>query len=762
MGVTLADTDWGASLEAWHHWSERLGLTEHLLPVVANPNAPISEDSKVKTLGKTPTKYNFRGEAAGFPKWTKHIATHREVAKWELERDYGICVQARAVRAIDIDVGHRTKSRLIVEAIERVLPFYQFPRRYREATGKVLLPFLYKGPMPKRMIPVDGGIIEFLGDGQQWIAESTYIDAKSGKANGRYLWLGGWPTELPELTEGELELVWETLIELFATGEPTQARVRREGKDIDARPRPGLEDEVAQWILEGKWELRDDPTIDRLYIRCPFEKDHSSDSGPTETVYYIAGTGGYERGHFKCLHAHCQGHDDGDFLREMGYSQADFPELEPEDDEPGTEIEVSVPKAEKRYICDDKGRRECNSYNLVQFLSDPEETGRIIAWDEFTAQIIWAPVDDPTRWKVWHDADYVAVSMRMDNRGFKPHQPSTLRPHVLFVARRNLRDMAIEWSKTLPEWDGVKRIERFLPDYLHTPDTRYERAVGRYLWTAHAGRLLDPGCKADMALIWYGRQGSRKSTAVELMSPSPDMFVAIKATGRDDDTARKMRGRLVVELGELAGFKGREVEDIKEWIAKKVEEWTPKYQEFGTKFKRRCLLHGTTNIDNILNDPTGARRFLPITVCYEHLIEAEVPEGGPVVCETDRIKADRDQLWAEAIAVWREQGVLYAEAEQLARGEHYKYEDVDNWVDAVARWMTEEDPMTGKAPCERPYEWGVDDALAGALGKPKSHITRADQSRVGGLLTKIGCRKKRVWDRGWRYAAPKGMEKVAD
>jgi hypothetical protein len=35
--------NYGASPEAWDHFALRLGLTEHLLPVVSNPIAEISE-----------------------------------------------------------------------------------------------------------------------------------------------------------------------------------------------------------------------------------------------------------------------------------------------------------------------------------------------------------------------------------------------------------------------------------------------------------------------------------------------------------------------------------------------------------------------------------------------------------------------------------------------------------------------------------------------------------------------------------------------
>lgn len=54
-------------------------------------------------------------------------------------------------------------------------------------------------------------------------------------------------------------------------------------------------------------------------IVCPFERDHTTAGGQGETTYFAPNTGGYERGHFKCLHSHCTNRGDADFLQAIGY-----------------------------------------------------------------------------------------------------------------------------------------------------------------------------------------------------------------------------------------------------------------------------------------------------------------------------------------------------------------------------------------------------------------------------------------------------------
>mgnify|MGYP000876491511 CR=1 FL=1 len=57
-----------------------------------------------------------------------------------------------------------------------------------------------------------------------------------------------------------------------------------------------------------------------LAIRCPWEHLHTTAGDKTSTVYFIAGGGGFEQGHFRCLHAHCAERQDYEFLDAIGYT----------------------------------------------------------------------------------------------------------------------------------------------------------------------------------------------------------------------------------------------------------------------------------------------------------------------------------------------------------------------------------------------------------------------------------------------------------
>ena len=179
-------TRWGATPEEWHHFSKTLGLTTELLPVVSNPNAVISPRSSITTLGKTPSLYNRERQVIGMPGWPDHITTEEEIARWSTEPDYGICVNTRLIRAIDVDVTDPQIAESILALYQSMMPGPLAMRR-RSNSSKFLIPLKVPGVFGKRTIKTPDGIIEFLANGQQFVACGTH------PSGVRYEWVGGLP-----------------------------------------------------------------------------------------------------------------------------------------------------------------------------------------------------------------------------------------------------------------------------------------------------------------------------------------------------------------------------------------------------------------------------------------------------------------------------------------------------------------------------------------------------------------------------------------
>lgn len=726
---------YGAPEEAWRHFADRLDLTEHLLPVVSNPNAAIAERSTMKSLGKTPSVYDRNREVVGLGKWTAFHASPTDVDRWSREPDYGMCIQARAVRAIDIDVPDPDQADAIEQMIVTVLDGIVLPARRRANSGKRLLAFRYEPEMTKRVVPVEGGIVEFLGDGQQFIAAGTH------DSGFPYAWdcAAGLPALIPVLTDAELHAVWSTLVALFATGEPTIARAKREGSGavFDG----ALTDSFGQWLVEH-WEVYDTGPDGELYLRCPFEDDHTSDSGITSTAYFMAGTGGYERGHMKCLHAHCAARSDHDFQAKTGYIGSGFTAL------PERVAAQPIAGAQRRLLPryhlpeidvtdltlpdltrDGKGRIEATSDNINRLLLRPDITQTRLALDMFKEEIVWCDWLDPVGeegWQRFTDADYTRIKIVLERIGAKSVGKEMLRDAVHFAAAQNEFDSAQEWLSR-QVWDGVPRVATFFPRYLGTADTPYTRAVSRYLWTAFAGRVIRPGCQADMVPILYGSQGTRKTSAVKAMAPSVETYTDVNLTERDDNLSRRLRGRLVCELEELRGLRSRDAEAIKAWITKTHEDWVPKFKEFATIYPRRFIQIGTTNEQAMLADDTGERRWLP----------TEVATHGPI--DVDAIRRDCAQLWAEGAALYGIDGVQWADAEAQARDVHVDYKIDDPWVPIVERWLRQPADVTGSRT-NGEVDGGLSpaDVLTAALGIPARDVDHGRKMRIGKVMKACG------------------------
>lgn len=703
--ASLSDS-YGASPDDWTHFDLVLGLGQDLLPVVSNPLATVDPDSKLKELGKTPSRYNGGGRVVGIAKWTSHQASDGEISRWSKDSDLGICLQTRTVRALDIDVPDFDLAKQIRAFILMQLGV-ALPCRSRGNSGKLLLAFALPGELPKRKMTVEGGIIEFLATGQQFVAIGTH------PSGVRYEWLDGLPSEFPELTLEQFEQLWSDLADRFAIEPVEQGKVsmRKRGDTV------AKADEVADFLRDKNLVLGQDRD-GSLLVRCPWEHDHTTGSaGDGSTVYFPAGTNGYEQGHFKCLHGHCQGKGDSEFQHAIGYLAEDFAVVVPE---------VNEPKPLPAFSRDKQGRIEASIGNVQMALVRPDICGVQIQYDEFRDEIMWAmPGDD--QWAAFTDADYTRLRIRLERGGFKAIGRELIRDAVLLVADDNKFDTAQTWLSQL-QWDGVPRVESFLAIYFGAESTPYTRAVSKYLWTALAGRIITPGAKADMVPILVGGQGVGKSTGVAAMVPDMDYFTEVSFHEKEDDLARRMRGRLLGEIGELRGLHTRELETIKAFITRTHESWVPKYREFSVTFPRRIVFVGTTNKDEFLADETGNRRWLPVRVSQ---------------ADVEAIRRDRLQLWAEASELYERDGIDYREAESLAGDVHAEHTMTDPWAEDVGRWLDEPDPLTGDTPRTREF-LRVGDVLRGAIKLEAKHVKKYEEMRMGNVLRAFNYVRRRI------------------
>ena len=519
----------------------------------------------------------------------------------------------------------------------------------------------------------------------------------------------------------------------------------------------------------------------KLYVVCPFEsahgKQHADDS---QTCYLPAGTGGYFRGHVDCKDGSCDAYEDWQFLVAWGLEQyhplAGFSAV------PYTEAELQHAEEVRRmnapmqehatvlnalgvdttmppkgsanpldapvYDRDKQGRILVHQNNLRVFCSTPSECGYRFAKNTFTNKLYATQVDGavPGVLEEWNDDLITDLVMRARDIGMGPAtvDRKTLTFAVSLAATKY--DSAIQWIRGLPVWDGVPRVEHFCSRYLGCEDSPYHRAVSLYWWTALAGRGLSmQGIQADMVPILIGPQGSGKSSTVRALVPDSELYVSLSFHTSHKELALKMFGKLVGELAELSGLRGKDMEGTKEWLTTIKDNARVPYETFPRNFARRLLFIGTTNRDDFATDTTGNRRLLPVFVGSGQDIPA--------------IIRDRDQLWAEAAVLFDAGGIQWRDADRLGRDEHEAVMATLPVESAIAEWLTTAQTLliTNEGICG--LSWGelpylrIMDVLTGALQATKVQATQGNLPHQGGdVLRKFGYRRQQVRVDGVKFA----------
>jgi predicted P-loop ATPase len=111
----------------------------------------------------------------------------------------------------------------------------------------------------------------------------------------------------------------------------------------------------------------------------------------------------------------------------------------------------------------------------------------------------------------WNDCDMSALKVYFD-KTYGVWSPTKTKEALIAVAAERAYHPIKEYLESLPEWDGIERLDTLLIDYLGAEDNGYSKAVIRKTLVAAVARIYEPGTKFDSVLILNGPQGIGKST----------------------------------------------------------------------------------------------------------------------------------------------------------------------------------------------------------------------------------------------------------
>lgn len=292
--------------------------------------------------------------------------------------------------------------------------------------------------------------------------------------------------------------------------------------------------------------------------------------------------------------------------------------------------------------------------NIVLIIENLDSMKNKIALDEFAnrgmvlGSLPWCKSEEK---RLWTDVDDAELA-RFLEVGFGITGTEKIDKALIIVGNRNKFNDVKNYIDS-QKWDGIKRIETLLHDYLGVEQNVYTADVMKKTLAAAVGRAIDGAIKFDYVPILVGAQGIGKSTFLSKLGGN--WFSDSLTNFEGKEAAEIIQGTWINELAELAGFNRYETNAIKQFVTKQHDIYREAYGKRTNKFPRRCVFFGTTNDSTFLKDVTGNRRFWPIDC--------------GVVSTTKSIFNDLDdevgQIWAEAKVLYSLGEPLYLSGEAL-------------------------------------------------------------------------------------------------
>lgn len=261
------------------------------------------------------------------------------------------------------------------------------------------------------------------------------------------------------------------------------------------------------------------------------------------------------------------------------------------------------------------------------------------------------------------DYDFSSILLHLE-RTYRLRITENHLRHVLRdLVQERKHDYVLEYLEGL-EWDGVPRVEYALPG---VEDSEHTRLVARKVLVAAVARTFEPGIKWDNMLMIYGPEGIGKSWWIEKMSRG--WYNSLDEIG-NKDTLMKMGKSWIVTADEGHSLRAADFNKLKEFLTQRKDEYRAPFAATVSSYPRRSVIWGTTNDPAFLRRQDGIRRFLIVhaknKVDFEALTDDYI-----------------NQVWAEAVHLWRE-------GEKL----HFTAEETELLNTARAPYV-QEDPLTG-------------------------------------------------------------------
>jgi predicted P-loop ATPase len=326
---------------------------------------------------------------------------------------------------------------------------------------------------------------------------------------------------------------------------------------------------------------------------------------------------------------------------------------------------------------------ECNADNVAIALRQLPALIGCVAYDEFSLRLmLQAPLPGDSKFtapRPWADVDAIRLQTFLQRHaGMNRISLTNCHNGAALVGYERSYHPVRDSLKSL-RWDGTKRLDTWAHVYLGAENTEYTRTAPRMWLISMVARVFEPGCQCDYMLVLEGKQRRLKSSVFRTLAGDA-WFSDESLNLRHDLRAanQHLPGNWIIEIAELQSFKGAALETVKTFITQREAKYLRRYARAESFEKRQCVLGATTNEHVYLYDPTGNARFWPLKVLVT----------GPI--DIRRLKADRDQLLAEAVVRYRDDEHWWPDPEledRLFVPEQDARYDADSWTQFVLPYL---------------------------------------------------------------------------
>lgn len=281
-------------------------------------------------------------------------------------------------------------------------------------------------------------------------------------------------------------------------------------------------------------------------------------------------------------------------------------------------------------------------------------------------------------------------------------------------------------------WDGQERIATWLADYCAAERSPANSVMGSKFLIGMVARALRPGCKMDNMLLFEGVQGKRKSSMIKVLGGEWVAEHIPDFKGKDSQLIACTNW--IVEVSEMAAFHKTNIGDLKSFISRQEHPLRLPYGKLPVKLPCWCVFIGNYNPDGTgaLDDPTGGRRFWPVTVG---------------MIDLDALTKDRDQLFAEAVHCFTRGDTWWIDNEEdqtFVAEQQERRRDVDDWLPDIERYVTR-DYTTGELLPSYLDPVTTRQVLEHAIKMVSKDIAKAHQMRAAKCLKELGYSRSKLW-----------------